>query len=1197
MDEQNIHITGEADLQPVVDEFNAAGDAAVKFADDVEKSTVALEDQIVISDKAINSLVRYEDAQTKAKLGVDGTTTAVDDQNTAVVNNTRVTNENTAAKEKQITMADRAALSQSRVTQAYVDAHTNLRLANEGYSKTYNNLTKLSSLGTPAIMKAATWSALGVGGVAYESIKQYMDFNKLMTQMVTQAGVNKNELPFLNAQALDTAKRTGVALNDIANAYYRIASGTAGWNGGKGATKQQLAGLVNQVANMDVLGNIQGGASSEQSARVLSAVVNAGLRGVGQSTNPHAANYNPNAFAQAAAYINAGVGASDIRQSEMTSALGKGVLLSAAANGVSMQDVLSWIGLLTSTGTPGPMAGTYVRSGLNLLTNQGTQGAKALAMIGIAPGEMQKILSGHATYNGLTGLTGAADLLRNSMQTFNPFANYPKYKGAGGRQGAINQLEAWGVNQIPKGFIDAWMAGKLTQTQQLQANTMILTKAFGGTKQFTTIESLIAGYNRLLGIESNIKTNANAKTYNKDVNMALNTPAAKWRRLVESFQVDLIKIGEAITPTFLKIAGYGMDVVNWLTKTKAVLIPLVSLLGVFLGAAGLAKIGQVGLGGYRVLGGIYKGTGKIWDTLAKAFPKDSLMQRTLHELGGGGKRFREVADMAGKTELEKAGMLYGRYTDVFAGAVDKFVYSEERGGVGGGGGGGGRGAKGVEKRLEKDLENKAKSEIEKKAKNEIDGKLLNAVERQALKDAEGGPVTKAALRDLYTATRSDLGKGFGSEAKNLIETSFTKLKGVTGIAGDAEKAGTSLLEKVGFGSIGEMGVGDLLGSGLGALGGPLGMAAMSVLMPMAMPYITKGIGSIISFFGGHGPTAAPTVATPTSVKAKLTAAQIALKNAQSKYASDLMAGKSTTADIAAIKKYGGNVSTLTGVYNGLSGEAGFKKTYAQFTSATSMKQLENQILGHGRGNNAGSWKELQRYIKMRGLMKNLDPQTQMALSAALGQHNLANFNSILGGTRGQLASSLENNFQGFLMKKDPNWFNSIKAGRSAIAANALIASMLPSSTVFHGARGYGTVTNNPYSFSAKDPNSAYSAYMKAMINSLSLTKQSKEDAALAKSSTGAVAKAYKEQSEKLAEAAKHLKSIASSIDGKMEFSPKTISDFANMAAAANKQVYTELGLTASQFAAAMVSALTSPAGTKVIHTAAVTGAKNATSNA
>jgi hypothetical protein len=830
-------------------------------------------------------------------------------------------------------------------------------VAAKNYSKVYTSLNKMEAIGTPAILKAGAWSALAIGGVAYEGIKMYAQFNKHLTQSITQAGQSPKNLPFLSQSALDIAKATGVGLNDVADMMYRAASGTASWNKGLGATKEQLVQVTKQIANLNVIGNIAVGTSSDQSARVLTAIANSGLRGLGPGRSIKAIN-------NAAYYTNAIVGAGDMRQSELNSALGRGALASAKANGMSIGDLGSWLALMTSMGTPAAVAGTYAKSGINLLTNPSTQGAKALGMLGIAPGELQKIMSGNASYTHMVdgikvtdkGLQGVSSLLNDAMKKFNPFKNYPTYKGKGGAAGATALLENWGINQIPEGFIKSWTQGKLSKAQQMQATSLILTKAFGGSKQFATIAGLLNDPEGLRSLSYAINQKANKKAYDKSLAIAMDTPAVQFKKDLRTIQVDLVSLGKAITPTALKLAGALTGLIGIFTRFKILLVPVVALFGSLAVAAGVAKVGAIAKGGYGILGSLYNGTDKIYAKLAGS-DVNSKRYGIFSKFMGGGQKFREVAAenmRAVEVKMGEHAIKYGQAAAISLEASEIFakgVTGQEISGISGGfSGGAGRG---IGK-----LEGSLATEFHK-------GKNLQSYEKTILKNAEakGKVITEAMVRqEMYPRVLISSPTGRTKKDAALIKETAAKLKGMqtaTGGINPLVKEGIHAAEKdavkVAEGAVAKGALVKIAGSALGALGGPMGMVAMSML-PMALPIIGKAFGGFMSMFGGG-----KSPKTPNNYIPPLSAKQLQDKiDADNKKLAPLLAAKKagtlTTSQYQELNKL---QNELGGLKAKLPGAKQYQTDISQIT-------LDDLIGKNGKGPNLLNAQKVANSLKTIG---------------------------------------------------------------------------------------------------------------------------------------------------------------------------------------------------------------------------------------
>jgi hypothetical protein len=820
-------------LQVSIDDLSKVMDDNIKIGADLAKGLVKTAKASGDLTKTISDLAKVMADAVKAN-----------EDNTLATNaSTRATESAAAAQAKEIeelrglVVALKETATASRdMAAAQAESAAASQKASAARVESTSLLNKIGNLGTPELMKAAAWSAFAVGGVAYEAIKQYTSFNAVLTQSITQAGRAPSSLPFLSETAMNIAKKTGMHLTDIANIIYRVSSATANWNNGLGASNKQLAQMTQQTANLNVLGGVSGGAPSEQSARIMGAVMNANLKGVGTSA------------AAASAWVNASVGAGDIKQTEFISAMGRGLLASLAAHNISASSGSAFVDLLTTLGTPGSTAGQYVKTALTLMTAPSAQGSTAMSMIGINVGQLGTLLQQK------NGITLAAEYMHQQMKTFNPAATTLPVteklangtnKILTGKAAAEYQLEKWTSGALPQKVIDAWATGKLASYTATQLGTttagangapvsgaewqnnlqnLVITKAFGGARSSATMMALLNNPGQVAGIQSYINAHANVATYNKDVAIATNTPQVQFRRIEETLMVSLVKLGKEITPTAINIGKALVDITNWLLKMKIVLVPLVTFIGVIGTLALVSKSARLLGGGISVLGKMSRGLGGLYGKMAGGDVMDESIQRT--KLGGF------------FASLSRGTSAFGTPAEKMNLAADKML---EAAGMGGGASGGNLG------KLFKNGEKTALSDTEKA--------LLK----------EGKNVTKSSVRQALIDAGEIGGAGRSKEAEKLVSSTLGKLQGIqTGalkeVGSVAEKIGTKgivgLAEKEGGGLLARfagMGLGDVAG---GILGGPIGMIAMATIGPMVMPYIAKGIGGIFhgisGFFGGGG---------------------------------------------------------------------------------------------------------------------------------------------------------------------------------------------------------------------------------------------------------------------------------------------------------------------------------------------------------
>jgi len=585
--------TAAGEIGKVGDALGAMGDKAIVAADGLDK-VAAANDRVSASMKVGGrNIIVMRDAEDTLN-AVMGKTTSVMDSAAAA------TDRYSAAADTAAVSAERLMASQEAMAAKQAEIAINTQVANDALGKTYVGMSKLEQLGTPAIMKAATWSILGVGGVAYEGIKQYMNFNKLITQTITQAGVSPSNMGALTTMAETISKMTGVNLNDVANNIYRVASGTASWNAGLGSTMKQLQDITTSVTKLQVLGNVPAGAASEQAARVITALVNSNIVGVGNSSD------------KAAALINAAVGSGDMRLADLVPGIGRGVLQSAKANGVSAKDMLAWIALQTSMGTTASVAGNYVKTGINLLANPSAQGVLAESMIGIKPGEMQGIIAGPG------GLQAAVSVFNEAVKKLTISSNFVGYRtstgnaraGGTGEAAALNKLQTWMVGEMPAVVLKQWehggsaASGGLTPANLQWITDLIMTKAFGGSKQFATMAAILKNPQLLAGIETSIGNKSSVASMNAAYAIASNTPSQRFHKDLAAIQVDLVNAGKALYPATIKLVDGFTWLFSHITSWKPALLEIGAAMTAVVAVAAAVKISQLGTGAMAMYGGL-----------------------------------------------------------------------------------------------------------------------------------------------------------------------------------------------------------------------------------------------------------------------------------------------------------------------------------------------------------------------------------------------------------------------------------------------------------------------------------------------------------------------------------------------------------------------------------------------------------------
>jgi hypothetical protein len=587
-------------------------------------------------------------------------------------------NDAAAAADRTAAAMERAGAASATASGYFRKGGIDAATADGYFGQMYKTLNTIEKIGTPAILRASNWVGLGGLGVAYESVKNFMTYNNKILQSITQAGVPLAEQGKIFQGVLDISRETGHHANDIADAFYRVSSALSGSH----ASMQKLLADTKAISEFNILGNIPAGANAEQSARVIMAAVNANLRGTPTNVNG------------IVGLMNAIVGSGDIRAQDLISAFGRGGLAVAKVNNISGVDYGAAIDTLTKLGASGSAAGTSVTRALQLLFNPTSQGSKGYSMIGLDYNSLQEA-------NKSGGLAGALQLLEQHLRQFDPFANYPKFKGAAGTQGAINQMEQWFGNRLPQSFITSWENKDLTTAQQEQINAMMLNKMFGGSRSSGTVAALLQFLSAPGGFEEirqNILAHSSPAYEQKMVRLAENSPSRRLQRLESNIMADLILIGQKLTPIVLDLAGAFETVLNFLQKNSFVLHEVLGVLGSVL-AAGLAfRVASVGKALMTSVGGANAGLEGFFERHFGYTPQSSDQwsnSRKLYEAKTNndyGIFSAAVKEFAGTTQTQveqskqRNNRSFASAVNIFAEAVDKFASG---GGYGYGGGGGG----------------------------------------------------------------------------------------------------------------------------------------------------------------------------------------------------------------------------------------------------------------------------------------------------------------------------------------------------------------------------------------------------------------------------------------------------------------------------------------------------------------------------
>lgn len=425
------------------------------------------------------------------------------------------------------------------------------------------------------LIKASKWIAGGALVTGYESIKKYMSFQQIVTQSVTQAGVPLKDQKAAMAGLLDISKQTGAKADDMAHIYYRVASSLAGTH----APLSRMLEISKQIANLNLLGNVPTGQQSENTARVVMSIYNANLKDTGHNLK------------KTIGTISAIAGSSDAYIKDVSVAFGNGLLAAAQQQGLGMNEAGAIFAAYTKLGMKPSSAGVYATRAITQLFSPTVAGSKGFGMLGIDAFKMKKIEDSQ-------GLGGVLKYLNQKLEgPLSPLPSYAKYKGSTGSAAAFKQLDTWfngSLNttfqnalgqkvtgtEFKKQLADNLKSGKgMTEQDMSVVRNMMLTRMFGGQRGSVQVAALLDNLPSFIAAYENINKNATDKKVDQLTDIARKTPGTQLKIIEAKINADFIKIGETITPIFLKLAVAAASVFDVFAKFKIVIWGVVGVLG------------------------------------------------------------------------------------------------------------------------------------------------------------------------------------------------------------------------------------------------------------------------------------------------------------------------------------------------------------------------------------------------------------------------------------------------------------------------------------------------------------------------------------------------------------------------------------------------------------------------------------------
>lgn len=291
--------------------------------------------------------------------------------------------------------------------------------------------------------------ALGVAlvGALVASTKAAIDFQHQMELIHTQAGASTKEVERMSKAILQLAGSVGTAPEDLAKGLFHIESA-----GIRGAHALEILKAAAEGAKV-------GQANLEDTTNALIGAFTSGVKGAGSMEH-------------AMAVLNATVGAGNMRMSDLTAAMGTGLLSAAKGVGISMQDVGAALAELTVQNENASEASTRLQMAFLTMAANTTKGAAALKSIGITQNQLANDMRTHGLIFALNDLQ--TSLVKSGMTATQQTAIIADVFGRRSLKAILPLLQHLDdvkkrqeeINRTTGNFGQAWEA--TTQTVQFQ---------------------------------------------------------------------------------------------------------------------------------------------------------------------------------------------------------------------------------------------------------------------------------------------------------------------------------------------------------------------------------------------------------------------------------------------------------------------------------------------------------------------------------------------------------------------------------------------------------------------------------------------------------------------------------------------------------------------------------------------------------
>jgi TP901 family phage tail tape measure protein len=243
-----------------------------------------------------------------------------------------------------------------------------------------------SVVGIGGKMKAA-FAGLAIGAVAVEAVKAASQFQKSMLAIQTQAGASAKEVKTFSSALLTLGPKVATGPEALSVSMYHVYSALKK----VGADGPQMLNAVKIAAEGAKVGNTD----LEDTTNSLTATLASGI-------------VKFNEAGKAMGYLNAIVGAGDMKFSDLNQALGTGLLVTMQTFGVSIQDTGAALAVFGDNNIRGADAATKLRMSVQDLAKPAAHAGDYLAQINLTTDQLRAALTEH-------GLNDALQLLKRHL--------------------------------------------------------------------------------------------------------------------------------------------------------------------------------------------------------------------------------------------------------------------------------------------------------------------------------------------------------------------------------------------------------------------------------------------------------------------------------------------------------------------------------------------------------------------------------------------------------------------------------------------------------------------------------------------------------------------------------------------------------------------------------------------------------------